>query len=311
MTLPEEYSFIRYLAAKKSVDDRALNRHVWETLKSAISSRSTGSPVRVLEIGAGIGTMVERLLDWKLTDRDMEINAIDLDPQNIAEAHRRVAEWGRKHAPEVREGTDGQLSMRWPDRTVSVTFEAIGFSEFVKREEGRGRWNLLTAHAFLDLVNLAEVLPVLPNLLAERGLLYLTINFDAATIFEPPIHRDLDQKIEALYHQTMDQRVVGGKPSGESRTGRHLFGHLRNLGVEILDAGSSDWVVFPSANRYLLDEAYFLHHIVDTVDQALRGRVELEGEPFGEWVKERHLQIERRELVYIAHQIDILGQKSG
>ncbi len=65
MTPPEEYSFIRYLAAKKSVDDRALNRHVWETLKSSLAAQVAETPVRILEIGAGIGTMVERLLDWK------------------------------------------------------------------------------------------------------------------------------------------------------------------------------------------------------------------------------------------------------
>lgn len=32
LTRPTAYSFTRYLAAKKSVDDRSLNRHVWEHL---------------------------------------------------------------------------------------------------------------------------------------------------------------------------------------------------------------------------------------------------------------------------------------
>ena len=32
MPIPDSYNFQRYLAAKKTVDDRALNRQVWDTL---------------------------------------------------------------------------------------------------------------------------------------------------------------------------------------------------------------------------------------------------------------------------------------
>ncbi|MGQ0601957.1 MAG: hypothetical protein ACT4QE_09710, partial [Anaerolineales bacterium] len=53
------YSFERYLTAKKTVDDRALNAHVWETLARALPA----GPVRVLEVGCGIGAMVERVLE--------------------------------------------------------------------------------------------------------------------------------------------------------------------------------------------------------------------------------------------------------
>ena len=37
MAIPTTYQFTRYLAAKKSVDDRALNRHVWHSLAQAMS----------------------------------------------------------------------------------------------------------------------------------------------------------------------------------------------------------------------------------------------------------------------------------
>ena len=62
MIVPSNYSFPRYLAAKKSVDDRALNRRVWETLAQSLPAASP-APLRVLEVGAGIGTMLERLLE--------------------------------------------------------------------------------------------------------------------------------------------------------------------------------------------------------------------------------------------------------
>src|ERR1700729_1667458 len=52
--------YARYLAAKTTVDDRALNGHVLAELRRLMPA---GAP-RVLEVGAGLGTLVARLLDW-------------------------------------------------------------------------------------------------------------------------------------------------------------------------------------------------------------------------------------------------------
>ncbi len=64
MPLPETYSFPRYLAAKRSVDDRALNRQVRDALCRALPLAAPDAPLRVLEIGAGDGAMFERMLTW-------------------------------------------------------------------------------------------------------------------------------------------------------------------------------------------------------------------------------------------------------
>src|SRR5262247_4823447 len=92
MSIPTTYQFTRYLAAKKSVDDRALNRHVWHSLAQALSPAASDGPVRVLEIGAGIGTMVERLVEWGLLRQAM-YTAIDVDPELIAQSRRRLPAW--------------------------------------------------------------------------------------------------------------------------------------------------------------------------------------------------------------------------
>ncbi len=63
MPVPDEYTFTRYLSSKKSVDDRSLNRSVWNSLNAAFSAYSSERP-KVLELGSGIGTMVERVIDW-------------------------------------------------------------------------------------------------------------------------------------------------------------------------------------------------------------------------------------------------------
>src|SRR2546428_7313762 len=117
-----------------------------------------------------------------------------------------------------------------------VETEAIGVLRFIAREQGQRAWDLLMAQAFLDLVDVPTTLPALLSLLRPGGLLYCPITFDGGTVFEPEIDPELDKAIEACYHQTMDQRLIAGQPSGDSCTGRHLFAHLRAAGAEVLAA---------------------------------------------------------------------------
>src|SRR3990170_3077456 len=97
---PNEYSFTRYLAAKKSVDDRALNRHVFESLVQALSSSTPEGPLRLLEVGAGIGTMIERLLAWGGLAQ-AEYTAIDVEAANITHARGRLTTWAYENGFEV------------------------------------------------------------------------------------------------------------------------------------------------------------------------------------------------------------------
>ena len=308
MTLPTTYSFTRYLAAKKSVDDRALNRHVWQSLGAALPKASPADSVKVLEVGAGIGTMVERLLDQGLLTH-ATYTAIDSEPNNIAETRRRLPPWASEQGFSVIEKNPNQPWLQRRGQNVIVETEAIDLFNFIAREQGQRTWDLLIAQAFLDLMDVPTTLPALFSVLQPGGLFYFTLSFDGATILQPEMDPELDTQIETLYHQTMDQRRVAGKPSGDSRTGRNLFGHLRAAGAELLDAGSSDWVVFAGLNGYLADEAYFLHFIIHTIHTALEGRPQLDAERFATWIEQRHAQVEQGTLVYIAHQLDFLGRK--
>ncbi len=304
--MAETYNFTRYLAAKKSVDDRALNRHVFERLAHELQERAFDRPLRILEIGAGIGTMIERLLEWELLAH-ARYTALDALPENIAEAIARLPRWARRSGYRVNKLSESDFELQKAGCSVRVHFEAVNLFDFVRSEQGKA-WDLLVAHAFLDLMDIPATLPVIFGLLREGGLFYFSINFDGATLFEPVIDTGLDEQIQALYHRTMDERITAGKPSGDSRAGRHLFGHIQGAGGQILAAGGSDWVVFPGVDGYPGDEAYFLHFIVHTIHQALQGHPELDSARFAAWVAERHAQIERSELVYIAHQLDFLGR---
>jgi SAM-dependent methyltransferase len=280
----ETDAFGRYLAAKKTVDDRALNRQVWGVMAQKVREIR---PLHILEIGAGIGTMAERLVAWDVVGEAV-YTAVDALPSNIATAQKRLQ-----------------------SLPLQLELEAIDLFDFVAREQGQRQWDLLIAHAFLDLMDMPRTLPQLFSLLRPGGYFYFSLNFDGATILQPTIDPPFDALVEQLYHRTMDERMTDGRPSGDSQSGRHLFGHLRQAGAEILAAGSSDWVLFGRDGRYPADEAYFLHFIVETMRGALADRAALDNGRFLNWIAQRHAQIEAGELIYIAHQLDFFGRYSS
>lgn len=307
MAIPTSYPFTRYLAAKKTVDDRALNKTVWKLLVDALAEMGSVDRLQMLEIGAGIGTMVERALEWGLIQR-ADYTALDAMPENIADAASRLPQWAghRNYSIQEHGATDLHLTLGALD--VRVHLRTADLFDFMATPHGRGPWDLLIANAFLDLVDVSAALPDLLGLLKPGGLFYFTITFDGATILEPAIDPGLDALIEALYHQTMDQRIIGGKASGDSRTGRHFFQHVRSAGAHLLAAGPSDWVVFAGPDGYTADEEFFLHFIVHTMGSALKDNPGLDQAKLARWVHTRHRQIENGELVYIAHQLDFLGR---
>ena len=305
-------SFPRYLSAKKSIDDRALNQHVWHSLHQSLAARRVDpqKPLQVVEIGGGIGTMVERAVERDLFT-SVDYTLVDALAENIAMAQERLPRRAVEAGYMIEDRAKAsclRISQPVSGRQLTVNLETADCFDFAAQPEQAERYDLLIAHAFLDLVDIPQALPRLRALLRPHALCYLTINFDGGTILQPELDPGFDHLIESLYHETMDKRITNGRPSGDSHSGRHLFGHLRAAGIEIIDAGSSDWVVFAHSTGYSADEAYFLHFIIQTMQSALRNHPALDQPRFQAWIEKRHAQIERGELVYIVHQLDFLGR---
>lgn len=233
MSSPEKFTpdFQRYLAAKRSVDDRALNRPVWERLASELPSGP-----EVLEIACGTGTMFARMRAWGLLAGGAAYLGIDADPANIRTA--RTA--GYPGAPAFETADVFRFQ---PDRA----------------------FDLVVSSAFLDLVDLEAALPRIRDFLRPGGLGYFPIHFDGETIFEPA--HPMDAQVLAAYHASMEARPTGG----HSHTGRRLFRAFPESGFEVLAAGASDWVVHPVRGRYPGDEAYFLRHILHFFEGSCAG----------------------------------------
>lgn len=269
--------FVSYLTAKRTVDDRALNRFVLEQVRKHVPKDG----LRVLDVGAGNGTFLSRLLDWDLL-RVGEYVGVDADAEAIADGRRKLSELRLAGNVSARLAEGDLLTLELPESS----------------------FDLLIAHALLDLVDVKAVLPRFWRWLRPGGFFWFTLNFDGETIFLPEADAALEATILELYHHSMDAR--GGR-----HCGRNLFGHIAAAGGEVLAAGASDWIVHPVGGHYPAQEASFLHHIIDTIDHELRGNPGLDAAKFAAWVATRHRQIDAAGLTYIAKQLDLFGRAPG
>jgi hypothetical protein len=275
-----------YLEAKRNLDDRSMNRQVWSAF-SERAARLAGSreQLRIVEIGAGSGSMVERLASWGLLPALSAECALVYETVEPQEAHIPVLE----------------------DR-LQERRELSGFSTFhgtvgeYLRQRGEGTAEILIAHAVLDLFSADEAAQLARSVLAPGGLLYASITFDGESYFEPVDDPQIDELLRKAYHDSMARDgVLGGG------FGRKLLTSLPRRGVEILEAGSSDWILMPRKGEYYPREAEFLKAILSMVDSAVEGAV---GEKErSSWLQRRLEQLESGELIYIAHQLDILAER--
>src|SRR5579863_10420266 len=297
---PMTFDYARYLGAKTTVDDRALNRHVLAELRRLLPAGA----LQVLEVGAGLGTMVARLMDWGAVGAG-EYILLDADRQLLDHSRRWLRDWAAARGLRCDLLPDG---LQVGDLRVRLVHAELG--TYLEATHGAPA-DVLIANAVLDLVDVPAVLPGLLRLLVGGGVYWFTVNYDGETIFEPG--HPLDDQVMRAYHRDMDERIRYGRPAGDSRTGRRLFRHLRAAGAPALAAGSSDWVVSAGPDgSYAGDEAYFLRSILNTIQNALRNRQqEVEPADLDDWLAALGRRLDAGELVYIAHQLDFVGRSPG
>ena len=291
----DTHGYTRYLAAKKTVDDRALNR---AGARRPAGLLPAGAP-RVLEVGAGLGTMVARLLEREVL-RGGEYALLDVDRRLLRDSRTWLAQW----AADPRAGGRA-AARRAPARRPAGS-------------AGRGRARRLPGgrHGGPADLLIAQRLPG-PGRRPRRAaagcsgcwcpaaLYWFPVTFDGESVFQPD--HPCDDDVLGAYHRDDGRPRPLGRPAGERRAGRRLFGHLRAAGAPLLSAGSSDWVVHAGPDGgYPADEAYFLGlHPADDRGRPARRRPE----PSADWLAVRRRQLASGELVYLAHQLDVAGRR--
>ncbi len=274
--LSDDFQFSSYLAAKRTVDSRALHPRVWE-------SAFAGKPVKtVIELGGGTGTMIHRLLERAHIGSSTEYLLIDQEAEGLAEAARAV----------------GPLFL--PGRFAVRQTELLSYWE-----ESPPAPDLVIAHAVLDLFDPRSAAPALARMKARRY--WLTHLFDSLTAWEPAVDSVLDETIMTAYHRTMDARAPGGA-RGASRSGRDWLSALPDAGFRIIDAASSDWIVRPVDGAYPADEARFLRSMLHFFRVSLTGHPDVDQDGLNWWLAVRHGQVERAETTFVAHQFDVTAE---
>src|SRR6202050_2812090 len=166
--------YARYLTAKTTRDDPALTRQVLAELRRLMPA---GAP-RVLEVGAGLGTMVARLMDWGILGAG-EYILLDADRQLLDSSRRWLRDWAAARGLRSDVLPDG---LQVGDLRVRLVHAELG--SYLEAAHG-ALPDVLIANAVLDLVDVPAILPGLLRLLAPGGVYWFTINYDGESIFAP------------------------------------------------------------------------------------------------------------------------------
>jgi hypothetical protein len=273
-----------YLEAKRTIDDRSINHAVWQELLRAVSAGS-GDVLRIAEIGAGTGTMIDRLREWGgfapavVGTRRIEYDAWEINPETATYLKNRIDESSEIHAG-----------------TVHV--------EDIRTRESTDTFDLVIANAVLDLFAPGSVAELIDSLLAPGGLLYASIVFDGVTLMEPTIDAAVDAEVLQLYHRSMTQ--------GFGR--RHIWA-LHDGGFRIREAGSSDWIIPPRRGGPLKDERILVETILKMMEESVTDQIIAGGdsaittEELADWINARREQLHRGTLLFEAHQVDMLVER--
>ena len=158
--MTDAFDFTRYLASKRTVDDRALNRQVWQTLADAVvaaTGRRTAlcacwkwarASARWLNVVSSGGCLLTQAFAnvRKLETQDafaVDYTAIDSEESNIEVARRQLAHLISSEESGLR-----------------VRLQTANLYEFAARRGNRQRFDLIIAHALLDLLHLPTALPI-------------------------------------------------------------------------------------------------------------------------------------------------------
>lgn len=299
-----------YLEARVSVDDQALNRRVWNKFRRALSHFDDETrPVRILESGAGIGTMIERLVARDVLPSHTRYRAIDIDEVSVAHANSQLPTWLDNLGYEVDAEDAEKRVIRAIDETapgsadgkqVEIHLESGDFFSLAETAD------VVIATAFLDLFEIDSALDHIGELLREDGIFYAPLTYDGATGFWPS--HPLDRQIERLYHHHMDE--IRNRP-GSSRAGRELIGALPAAGFDRASVGGSDWVIQPRDGSYAAEEETVLREILTTIEDALTdfSADVLAPEKRTQWCTTRRNQLESGTLGMVAHHMDVFARK--
>lgn len=297
--------FRAYLDAKYPLDSRSLNRDVLENLKSAISAKRH---LRWLDLGTGTGAMLKRVIDMNPV-ASLNITGLDIDAGLLAAAAEQLTDCLQQNGFQI-EDAGGGISAYREKQTVRIRFECASILDWSPNDTGAG-FDLITAHAFMDIVPLQPVTCKIREYLETKGLFYTTLNYDGETALIPVYSNEkFEGKILQHYDQSMETRQIEGLSTGGAYSGRRLIGALSMVGFDISSYGSSDWNITPVNTVYRDNDAFCLKSLLAMIYAEAAKEAAFNPNKLATWHSERSHEIDSSTLGMIVHQLDILAVKS-
>lgn len=292
-------AFADYLEAKFDLDERSLNR---EVRAGCLAALRLLPELRCLDVGAGTGATVRRLLAAGL-DLPIALTAIDRDPLLLGIAREDAAQRLRAQGRDISVEAGEVHAAGHP--SMALQFHACEFQDYRPERP----CNLVTAHAFLDIVPLADALRLFADWLEPGGYLYASLNYDGGTTLLPTGD---DAAFEATlieyYHETMERRRVDGKAIGGAHCGRRLYRALPEHGFDILACGSSDWSITPFFGEYRGGDAACLQALLDMIGGEAQRSGLFDAGRLERWRDDRARCLREGRLGLVAHQLDLLAR---
>lgn len=292
-------SFAEYLKAKFALDERSLNREVRGAFLDALHSLPQ---IQCLDVGAGTCATLRRLLNSGLTT-PLSLTALDRDPGLLDIARQETEGWLRALGLEPRM-EEGAIQTQG-ERLTAICFAAGELKDYRPDR----LYNVITAHAFLDVAPLPEALRLFAAWLQPGGYLYASINYDGDTALLP-VYDDsaFEARLLGHYNHTMERRRVDGQATGGACCGRRLHGLLPEYGFDILAYGSSDWNITPFLGKYRDGDAVCLKALLETIRGEGQSSGLFQQDQLERWREDRLRLLQQRRLGLIIHQLDLLAR---
>ena len=276
----ESFDYVDYLDLKKSVDDSSLNQQVWQAMADwVIAQKQSGKPLRILEIGAGIGTMIERLLDADLLTH-CDYTAVELESGFRDAALQRLRFWADRNACQFAQQNTSTWSIACANKKTVINW-VHGDALQVGAKFGPDTFDMVIGHAVIDLLPVPQCMPDLLSCVSANGACYFSLNYAGETRFLPPL--PADQKIMQAYNKDMNKRFPGldWQPS---HTGQLLGQWMTAQGHRVIAEGDSDWQLQSNPG---LPTNLFIANIIDTIETALADMPGLQ-----DWLAVRRQQLQ-------------------
>jgi ubiquinone/menaquinone biosynthesis C-methylase UbiE len=275
-------SFADYLAAKFALDERSLNREVRGAFLEGLQRLPH---IECLDVGAGTGATLRRLLQSGLST-PLSVTLLDRDRDLLEQARAGMAGWLQASAmpPAIRFAAEALEDHR-PDR----------------------RYNVITAHAFLDITPLTQALRLFSGWLQPGGYLYASLNYNGATVLADAYEDGaFEGQLLDYYNHTMETRRVDGQVTGGAYCGQRLTALLPEFGFSVLTCGNSDWHIAPLQGRYRDNDAVCLTALLEMIRSEAQRSDLFRREELERWHDDRQRRVEEGRLAMHVHQTDVL-----